>query len=179
VRYFPDRMPIGLDRDQDRYVFLYLVTRYLPGDFRMFLLRHAELFRALPRWVLRLLVPRELQAAVGVYQGAFRDELTTPLRPALVDELRAYFVLRRAADRQPDLAAAPIYAEANRRFRHPRFRALYRAWCLQGDAALYVARSSVIADAIARGTGRLECRVLPHSYGHLTVRPEAETACAG
>jgi hypothetical protein len=174
VRYFPDRVPIGLDREQDRHVFLYLVTRYLPGDFRMFLLRHAELFRALPRWVVRLLVPRPLQPAVGVYREAFRDELMSPFSPALVDELRTYFVLRRAADRQPDTVRRPDYAEANRRFRHPRFRALYRDWCLRGDAALYAARSPVIADAVTRGTACLECRVLPHVYGHLTVRPAPE-----
>jgi hypothetical protein len=47
VRYFPDKLPIGVERGRRRrHVFLYLVTRDVPVDFRMFLLRHAQLFRA-------------------------------------------------------------------------------------------------------------------------------------
>lgn len=38
VRYFPDKLPIGLERDcGPRHVFLYLVTREVPADFRVFL----------------------------------------------------------------------------------------------------------------------------------------------
>ncbi len=51
IRYFPDKLPIGVrKRDLDHHVFLYLVTRTLPIDFRMFLLRHAELLRDLHTW---------------------------------------------------------------------------------------------------------------------------------
>ena len=57
ARYFPDKLPIGLDHDRGTYIFLYLVTRDVPIDFRAFLERHAELLRALPAWKLRLLVP--------------------------------------------------------------------------------------------------------------------------
>ena len=60
VRYFPDRLPIGLDPDGRGHVFLYLVTRSVPIDFRAFLQRHAELLRALPSWTIRLVVPSHL-----------------------------------------------------------------------------------------------------------------------
>src|SRR5690606_10828839 len=37
VRYFPDRVPIGIDTEGEAYVFLFLVTRPAPVDFRAFL----------------------------------------------------------------------------------------------------------------------------------------------
>jgi len=46
VRCFPDKIPIGVEKDStERLVFLYLVNRRIPVDFRQFLFRHAELFR--------------------------------------------------------------------------------------------------------------------------------------
>ena len=57
VRYFPDKLPIGVTGDGRTHVFLYLINRDAPVDFRAFVNRHAELFRALPEWELRLLVP--------------------------------------------------------------------------------------------------------------------------
>lgn len=61
VRYFPDKMPIGMRPAEDLLVFLFLVTQPSPCDFRLFLGRHAELFRALRTWTLRLLVPAPLR----------------------------------------------------------------------------------------------------------------------
>jgi hypothetical protein len=47
VRCFPDKLPIGIDKeDTSRFVFLYLVNRRIPVDFRQFLIRHHNL---LPR----------------------------------------------------------------------------------------------------------------------------------
>jgi len=40
VRYFPDKLPIGMQPHADAHVFVYLVTRPSPMDFRLFLLRH-------------------------------------------------------------------------------------------------------------------------------------------
>jgi hypothetical protein len=45
VRYFPDKLPIGMQPHADTHVFVYLVTRPSPMDFRMFLLRHVPLLR--------------------------------------------------------------------------------------------------------------------------------------
>ena len=43
MRCFPDKLPIGIEKDStDHLVFLYLVNRRLPVDFRQFLIRHAR-----------------------------------------------------------------------------------------------------------------------------------------
>ena len=56
--------PIGVEKRTDHHVvFLYLVNRRLPVDFRQFLIRHAELFRFLHTWTVRLLVPRRFRKA--------------------------------------------------------------------------------------------------------------------
>lgn len=60
VRYFPDKLPIGVATDGRTHLFLYLVNRTAPVDFRGFLHRHVELFRALAAWEIRLLTPPHL-----------------------------------------------------------------------------------------------------------------------
>lgn len=85
--YLPDRLPIGLESDRRGHVFLYLITRTAPVDFRAFLHRHAEL-RALPVWTIRLLVTTHLSKAADAHAAACAQELAAPLRPAVVDELR-------------------------------------------------------------------------------------------
>src|SRR5258705_6521771 len=97
VRYFPEKLPIGVDAGHWRHVFVYLVTRRLPVDFRAFLHRHSELLRAVSAWTIRLLVPRHLKGVIGPYQLAMRDELATPLRRDTFDELRWFFDQRRKA----------------------------------------------------------------------------------
>src|SRR2546428_2899023 len=91
VRYFPDKLPIGLDADGRTHVFLYLLTHDLPIDFRAFLERHGELLRALPAWTVRLLVPWHKTDAIRRYAAAFHEQLGSPLRPNLVEDLRWYF----------------------------------------------------------------------------------------
>jgi len=167
MRYFPDKLPIGLDAGGWTHIFLYLVTRRLPIDFRTFLHRHADLLAALPAWTIRLLVPRHLTGAIPRYQAALRDELATPLQPSTLDELRWFFEQRRQA-----VGAAPVIADARFRraqdaFSSPRFRVLYRTWLQQGDRALHATLSPVLADALARRSGQLDWQVLPHAYQHL------------
>lgn len=164
VRYFPDKLPVGVGADGRTYVFLYLVTRPLPVDFRMFLERHAELFRALPAWTLRLLVPHHLANAMTLYREAFREQVGTPLRPTHLQELRWYFQARRVGSPSKD----ERYERASRAFRTPRFRVLYRAWVDHGDGVLDATASPVLANAIARQTGQFDCRVLAHRYLHLS-----------
>jgi hypothetical protein len=170
VRYFPDKLPIGVDADGRTHVFTYLVNRDVPVDFRPFLHRHAPLLRALPRWQVRLLVPRHLADAVGLYEAAWREELGSPLRLSTADELRWYFEHRRR------LAEAKAgsnghdemrYARARDAFGAPRYRVLYRSWLKHGPAALKQVASPVLADSITRGTGQLETQMLAHPYLHL------------
>ena len=84
VRYFPDKLPIGVLPGLDHQAFVYLVTTPSPMDFRLFLLRHVPLLRVLFRWTIRLLFPRSLWRARLVYQHAAREHLGERLEPANV-----------------------------------------------------------------------------------------------
>jgi hypothetical protein len=53
-------------------------------------------------------------------------------------------------------------------FNTPRFTLLYRRWLKQGNAAFEAVSSPVFAEALANGTGRVDCLVLPHTYRHLS-----------
>jgi len=162
VRYFPDKLPIGLNGDRP-YTFMYLATQETPMDFRGFLERHAELFRSLPSWRVRLLVPEHMRTAIPFYEAAFAEQLASPLRPALVDDLRWYFEARRAARVGPH----ERFDQTARAFSAPRFQALYRAWIERGDRVLDASMSPTLAEAMARKTGQLEVHVLAHRYLHL------------
>ena len=50
----------------------------------------------------------------------------------------------------------------------PRYQALYRAWRLHGQRILDAASSPVLADALERRTGRVDCEVLTQQYLHLS-----------
>lgn len=56
VRYFPDRLPIGIHL-AGRGVVVYVLTDPWLEEFRVFLERHAALLRALPTWTHRIVVP--------------------------------------------------------------------------------------------------------------------------
>ncbi len=86
VRYFPDKLPIGVSPDGRQHAFLYLLMSPLADDFQVFLRRHAELLRALPAWSIQLLVPVKqtdvdgtAQDLAGLYEDAFHREFATPL----------------------------------------------------------------------------------------------------
>ena len=168
VRYFPDKLPIGIRLHQDSIVFVYLVTQPSPFDFRLFLWRHAELLRALPEWTLRLLAPGSLRKALPVYLHAVRQECAEPLAPRAVEGLQWYFHARKdreAATTEPQDArlrdAASVY-------RAPRFRALYRVWQQHGDPVLWAAQSHVLRDKFLRGVAKVEGVELAHQYLHLS-----------
>ena len=163
VRYFPEKLPIGLDPDGRTHIFLYLLTQDVPIDFRGFLERHAEVLRALPAWIARLLVPCHKADAIPIYQAAFREQVGSPLRPTVLEDLRWYFHARRTPPRGPH----ERFDQAVRAFGAPRFQALYRAWLEGGEAVLDATLSPTLADAVTRETGKLECHVLPHRYVHL------------
>ena len=163
ARFFADKLPINIDPDGRTYTFLYLVTQDLPIDFRRFLERHAELLRALPAWVIRLLVPVHMTHATPLYQSAFHEHLSTPLRHAVMDELKWYFRARRSQSSDDQQR----FDEAAEAFGAPRFLMLYREWLDRGESVLEGTVSTALPDAIARGNGRLECHVSPHKYLHL------------
>lgn len=169
IRYFPDKMPIGVERDHGpRHVFLYLVTSEVPAAFRMFLFRHADLLGSVQQWTIRVVVPRRFKKAIALYRYAVRDELATPLKPSLVDELEVVF-RHRAGTAGPTQAAADFdLTTAKRKFAAARFRARYRMWQVDPAMALWGIRSSMLQDKLARGEGRIEFMDLPHQYLRLT-----------
>ena len=167
-RYFPDKLPIGIsDRDED-HVFVYLVTSPVPMDFRLFLLRHAELLRSLCRWTIRVLVPAPFASAIRMFGLAARETLATPLPPSSAEVLSSVFRERQRPAETPSEPANPRLQSLSLGYGAPRFRALFRVWQQQGDAAISGAQSVGLRDALQRGEGRVEFVKLTHQYCHLS-----------
>lgn len=172
VRYFPDKLPIGVSADGRRHAFLYLLVNPLPHDFRVFLRRQAELLRALPAWTIQLLVPVEQLDGDGrarhladLYESAFRQELGAPLDPVIAHELRWFWETRGLT---PGSADDKRMRRARRVFGTPRFRALRRVLDVDGERAVDVAMSRSLADAIDRAEGRFERHEMRRQYFRLS-----------
>jgi hypothetical protein len=169
IRTFPDKLPIGIEkRDTRRFVFLYLVNRRLPVDFRQFLIRHAELFRFLHTWTVRLLVPRRFRKAVALYKAALREELWTPLNPSVTKALERYFPERQAQGGHLGEPDDRFISQEFRRQGMPKIQALYRAWRRQGDRILWRAHSTSLRDDRSHGCSAVEVELLNHQYLQLT-----------
>jgi hypothetical protein len=167
VRYFPDRLPIGIHL-AGRGVVVYVVTEPTLDDFREFLERHAALLRALPAWTLRIVVPPQFPDIAQRAKQVVWNQLLTPLRTEILDELRWYFEQVRShptPSRSDDLDER--FYEAREAFTAPRFRALYRAWKQDGEPVLAGAGSRAISDAVSADAGRVETLELGRRYGHL------------
>ncbi len=167
IRHFPDKLPIGIGDDGRTHVFLYVVNRSTPVDFRAFLHRHGELFRALPQWELRLLVPRHLAKFVTLFEAAAREEMTVPLRLDDASELRWYFRQQEQVDRGGAPDDFRRFRRASRTFRAHRFNVLYRFWKKNGDWPVNATVSPVVGDKIACHRGQVTTHFLPHVYAHL------------
>ena len=166
VRWFPEKLPIGVE-STGRVVFFYLVPALIDERFHAFLQGHGALLRALPAWTVRLLVPRHA-GPVPAFEASARKELMARVAPETIVELRWYFAQCRDANGRTPLTTADRFWRARQTFSTPRCRELYRRWMRDGEAAFEVVSSSVIADALERGTGRLESQALPCSYQHLS-----------
>jgi hypothetical protein len=169
TRFFPDKLPIGVPlKGERRHVFLYLATREVPIDFRVFLLRHSDLLKWVDQWTIRVLLPRRFRKAAALYRYAVRDAFLMPLTPGQVEQLDWYFRARRgelvcpSCDRDLDLPTAA------RTFGAARFEALYRMWEQRGVQALWAMQSPTLRDQLQRGWGRVEFAELPHQYLQLT-----------
>ncbi len=168
TRFFPDKVPIGVPLKGWRHVFLYLATREVPNDFRVFLLRHADLLKSVDEWTIRVLLPRRFRKAAALHRYAVRDAFMMPLTLRDTEELDWYFRARRgevvcpSADRDLDLTTAA------RKFRAARFEALYRMWQQRDVQALWAMQSPTLRDQLQRGLGRVEFAELPHQYLQLT-----------
>jgi hypothetical protein len=168
VRYFPERLPIGIDPD-GRGVLVYVVTEQILDEFRVFLERHGPLLRALRAWTLRIVVPPHFPKIGQRAKQVAWNQLLTPLRAEVIDELRWYFEQARthgAPSRCDDLDERFYYARDA--FSAPRFQALYRVWKQDGDRALAELGSAALNDAVTAAAGRIEDLELGRRYSHLS-----------
>jgi hypothetical protein len=169
IRCFPDKLPIGVDKeDSSRFVFLYLVTRRIPIDFRQFLIRHHTLFLNLHTWTVRLLVPRRFRKAVALYKAALRDELWTPLDPSVSKALETYFRERRKRGGHLAEPGDRFIAKEFRRQGMAKMAALYRAWRREGDVVLWRSSSTSLRDDRMHGCSVCEVHDLNAQYLQLT-----------
>ena len=145
-----------------------LVTRPSPMDFRLFLLRHVPRLRVLFRWTVRLLLPRKLVKARLASLHAAREQFATPLHPSVVETLEWLFPERK---RLAEPGAAPAdapYLKVSSAYHTPLYRALFRQWLDEPWTTLWMAGSPIVADAIDREHGRVECVELSRQYLHLS-----------
>jgi len=169
TRFFPDKLPIGVPLNGERrHVFLYLATREVPTDFRVFLLRHIDLLGSVDEWTIRVLLPRRFRKAAALYRYAFRDAFLLPLTPTDVEQLDWYFRGRQGAAVCPSPDPDLDLAIARRKFAAARFEAIYRMWQRHGAQVLSALQSTILKDHLQRGWGRLEFAELPHQYLQLT-----------
>jgi len=98
-----------------------------------------------------------------------RDELTLRLNPTTIAELKWYFDQCRATGDPRALARSDErFWLARGAFATERYRELYRRWLTDGDGVFEGLSSTVVAETLAQGTGRIETQVLPLSYRHLS-----------
>ena len=160
--------------DTRRFVFLYLVTRRIPVDFRRFLIRHRILFLNLHTWTVRLLVPRRFKKAVALYKAALREELWTPLDPSVSKELETYFRERKERGGHLGDPADRFIAKEFKWQGMAKIAALYRAWRREGDAVLWQSSSTVLRDDRIHGCAACEIQNLDAQYLQLTNAVDRE-----
>jgi hypothetical protein len=150
-------------------VVVYVVTDPWLDEFRVFLIRHARLFQALPAWTLRIVVQPQFPEIGQRAKQVVWNQLMTPLKTEMLDELRCIFEQARAhpaPSRSPDLDER--FYRARDASSEPRFKALYRVWKEDGEAAFAACNSHALDDAVIVGAGRVETLELGHRYGHLS-----------
>jgi hypothetical protein len=169
IRCFPDKLPIGVEKDStNRLVFVYLMNRRLPVDFRQFLIRHLPLLRFVRTWTVRLLVPRRFRKAAALYKAALREELWTPMNPSVTKMLETYFPERQARGGHLGDPDDRYIREEFRKQGMLKIQALYRAWRRQGDTVLWQAHSTTLRDDHSRGCSAIEVELLNRQYLQLT-----------
>jgi len=167
VRHFPDKLPIGLPTaDRRDHVLLYLVNKPSPMDFRMFLVRHAELLRLLRDWTVRVLFPAPFAKSMTFFGHAARDQIANPISPSCLDDWVWYCRERRRRNAAPD-GDDDRFRRVASLFRGPRFEGLYRVWLQHGDAILWAATSWILSQRLEDRDGRFEFVRLTRQYLHL------------
>jgi len=173
VRYFPDKLPIGID-NLGRVLFVYLVTDPNPDAVRRFMQRHRPLFSRVTQWTVGLFFPGYLAGAEGRVRAAVMESFAPPLSPSTLEEFKWFCSARLAAERGVPPSDQVRYRRARQRFGAPRFHAAYRAWLKEGGTGFYELMSTGLRDRLECGVVRIETHVLPHRY--LNIAAAAMTA---
>jgi hypothetical protein len=169
VRLFPEKLPIGVDKEGRDHVFLYLATTPYPWDFRQFLLRHVSLLQGVHRWRIRVLLPSRIRKARALYRYAFLDQIVRTVDPWTIDRLAEFFKACRKTGAHVSRPEDPDLVKVYRSFGAIRFRALYRTWLRLGDVTTFsIANGHLIHDAYERGEGGIDFQELPRQYLQLT-----------
>lgn len=168
IRFFPDKLPIGVARHDGRHVFLYLVTRRVPANFRAFLVRHADLLASVDAWTIRILVPRRFWNAIALHRFAIRDTYLKELTPYDIDEFDWFCRARRGQTSEPDPFRRLDFAEAARKFGSARFRAFERVWEQGGKDALWRFPTNYLLEKFRLREGQIRFVEIPHQYLQLT-----------
>jgi hypothetical protein len=167
VRLCPEGLPIGVEGG-GRPVFVFVVSSWNEEDLRAFVQWHADLLGLVPGWTLRFVLPPHLAMLTASVEAAVHDELASPISATALTELRWYFEQRLDRRSARDSVDPDRFRRTQGAFAAKRWRVLFKRWLSHGDAALKVASSSLLRDALARGDGKIECEVVRHSYRHLS-----------
>ena len=171
VRYFPDRLPIGVHL-AGRGVIVYVVLDPTLNDFRLFLERHAAVLRALRAWTVRVVIPMHLQfvtdLAKKVRQAFFSQIVVPASTEAKIETIRQRFKDVRGQVYPFEFGPTDQYVENRDHLAAPRYHVLFKVWKTEGDAALVGLASGAIQAAFESGAGQVETLELGHRYGHLS-----------
>ena len=148
-------------------MFVYLVNRRIPVDFRQFLIRHADLFRVLHHWTVRLLMPRRFRKAAALYKAALREQLWTPLDPSVSKSLKAYFRERQEQGGHLGDPSDRYIAQEFRKQGMPKIRRSIEL-ATSGDRVLWQSCSTCLRDDWAYGRSAVEVQPLNRRYLQLT-----------
>jgi len=149
-------LPIGIQADRTDHLFVYLITSPVPMDFRVFLLSHSEVLRALYHWTIRVLVPAPFARAIRVFGHGARETLASPIAIETAYALAWFFRERRRRQEAPAQPPDERFRSLSLAFRAPRHRALFRMWQQEGNPVIWAAQSGVLKDALEHGEGRVE-----------------------
>jgi hypothetical protein len=173
IRYFTEKLPIGLGTRHEEIVFAYLVTQPQTDAFARFLGSHGRFFRRLRCWTILLVFPRIFATCQHRYEAEAHQLFAPALRPSTVEEFRWYCHARRVIDTSP---VAPTgldrerYAKAKQAFGGRRFFETYRRWQKDGDASLHALLTRCYARPGAAGTCELSVRFCPTVTSILPAR---------
>jgi hypothetical protein len=84
VRYFPDRLPIGI-HPEGRVVLVYLVIDPSRDEFRSFLQRHVAMLAGLSAWTVRVGLPTHMAGLAERMQKDARAQIAAPLRDMIIE----------------------------------------------------------------------------------------------